>query len=130
VPLSEHEQRLLDQIERALYAEDPKFATSVRARDLRSHYRLRMARSAVAFVAGLVLLFSGVISRVVPLGVLGFVVMLGALLFGLTSWQRLTGHRDVSPSRRRSETTPRADRPSLMNRLEERWRRRWEEHGR
>ncbi len=30
MPLSEHEQRLLDQMERALYAEDPKFATSMR----------------------------------------------------------------------------------------------------
>ncbi len=130
MPLSEHEQRLLDQIERALYAEDPKFATSVRARDLRTHYRLRMARSAVAFVAGLVLLFAGVISRVVAIGVLGFVVMLGALLFGLTSWQRLTGHREPRPSRRRSDRDPAADRPSVMNRLEERWRRRWEERGR
>ncbi len=130
MPLSEHEQRLLDQIERALYAEDPKFATSVRARDLRSHYRLRMARSAVAFVAGLVLLFSGVISRVVAIGVLGFVVMLAALLFGLTSWQRLTGHRDARPARRRSDPTPRIGRPSVMTRLEERWRHRWEERGR
>ena len=130
MPLSEHEQRLLDQIERALYAEDPKFATSVRARDLRSHYRVRIARSAVAFVAGLVLLFGGLISKVVPIGVFGFVVMLGALLFGLTSWQRLSGNRaDVRPARRRSE--PRGlSRPSPMERLEERWRRRWEERGR
>ncbi len=30
MPLSEHEQRMLDQIESALYAEDPKFASSVR----------------------------------------------------------------------------------------------------
>ncbi len=130
MPLSEHEQRLLDQIERALYAEDPKFATSVRARDLRSHYRLRMTRSAVAFIAGLVLLFAGLIAKVVPVGVLGFVVMLAALLFGLTSWQRLTGHREVRPSRRRSEPSPGPARSSVMNRLEERWRRRWEERGR
>ncbi|RZL78658.1 MAG: DUF3040 domain-containing protein, partial [Rhodococcus sp. (in: high G+C Gram-positive bacteria)] len=27
MPLSEHEQRMLDQIESALYAEDPKFAS-------------------------------------------------------------------------------------------------------
>ena len=33
VPLSEHEQRQLDQIEQALYAEDPKFAQAVRAQD-------------------------------------------------------------------------------------------------
>jgi len=30
MPLSEHEQRLLEQMEKALYAEDPKFATSLR----------------------------------------------------------------------------------------------------
>ncbi|HNE89871.1 MAG TPA: DUF3040 domain-containing protein, partial [Actinomycetota bacterium] len=30
MPLSEHEQRLLEQMERALMAEDPKFATSLR----------------------------------------------------------------------------------------------------
>lgn len=129
MPLSEHEQRLLEQIERALYAEDPKFATAVRARDLRSHYRLRMIRSAVAFVAGLVLLFAGVISRIVPLGVLGFLVMLGALLFGLTSWQRLTGHRDAPPTRRSSDRSKQT-RTSVMDRLEERWKRRWEERGR
>lgn len=29
-PLLDHEQRMLDQIESALYAEDPKFASSVR----------------------------------------------------------------------------------------------------
>jgi hypothetical protein len=39
VPLSEHEQRLLDQIERALYQEDPKFASTVRQTDLRTHMR-------------------------------------------------------------------------------------------
>ena len=47
MPLSDHEQRLLEQIERALYAEDPKFATSVRATDLRTHYRRRLIRSAI-----------------------------------------------------------------------------------
>ncbi|EUA23964.1 hypothetical protein I553_3452 [Mycobacterium xenopi 4042] len=30
MPLSDHEQRMLEQIESALYAEDPKFASSVR----------------------------------------------------------------------------------------------------
>ncbi|MGZ6793086.1 MAG: DUF3040 domain-containing protein, partial [Mycobacteriales bacterium] len=45
MPLSEHEQRLLDQIERALYAEDPKFATTVRSTDLRTHMRRRLRRA-------------------------------------------------------------------------------------
>jgi len=29
VPLSEHEQQLLEQMEQALYAEDPKFASQM-----------------------------------------------------------------------------------------------------
>ncbi len=129
MPLSEHEQRLLDQIERALYAEDPKFATSVRATDLRSHYRRRIVRSVVLFVLGFALLFVGVISKIAPVGVGGFLVMLFALFWGLTSWQRLAGNKDARTPRRRAPAvkTPRA---SVMSRLEERWRRRWEERGR
>ena len=50
MPLSEHEQRLLDQIERALYAEDPKFASTVRSTDLRTHMRRRLRRAAAVFV--------------------------------------------------------------------------------
>ncbi|NUS03079.1 MAG: DUF3040 domain-containing protein, partial [Nonomuraea sp.] len=42
MPLSEHEQRLLDQIEQALYAEDPKWANTVRISDPRSHYKRRL----------------------------------------------------------------------------------------
>ena len=41
MPLSEHEQRLFDQIERSL-AEDPKFASAVRASDPRFHTRRRL----------------------------------------------------------------------------------------
>ncbi|MCU1592022.1 MAG: hypothetical protein JWP11_3278, partial [Frankiales bacterium] len=36
MPLSEHEQRLLDHIERALYQDDPKLASTVRSTDLRT----------------------------------------------------------------------------------------------
>ncbi len=39
MPLSEHEQRMLDQIERALYAEDPKFANTVRETNPAVHYK-------------------------------------------------------------------------------------------
>src|SRR3954467_9151861 len=84
VPLSEHEQRLLEQIEQALYAEDPKFAHSWRARaDVRRLQRTRVVRGAVVIAGGLALLLAGVIlqgsSTVVgvALGVAGFLLMLG-----------------------------------------------------
>ena len=132
MPLSEHEQRLLDQIERALYAEDPKFASSYRTTDLRRHYSRRIVRYAVLFVLGLGLLLGGVFTQYVAVGVLGFAVMLLALFLGVTSWQRLTGARETRPvaagaakPRHRSRR-----RGSLKARLEERWTRRWDDRGR
>jgi len=60
VPLSEHEQRLLEQMERALYAEDPKFASALRGSDLRGHYRRRALLGAFGVVVGLALLPVGI----------------------------------------------------------------------
>jgi hypothetical protein len=131
VPLSEHEQRLLDQIEQALYAEDPKFASIYQGNDLRSHYRRRVIRATVGLIIGLGLLLAGVVIPLVPLGVAGFIVMLVAVSFGVASWQRMTGHRvtvsrDRGLSRRRTDHAPRRSGPrrSMMRRLEDRWERR------
>jgi multisubunit Na+/H+ antiporter MnhB subunit len=125
VTLSEHEQRLLDSIERALYAEDPKFASTVRATDLRTHIRRRTRRAALLFGLGIVLLLAGVVVQQPALGIVGFVVMLaGALLFA-------TGYRRTgSPSRGRGgRGGPKQKRPGMRERAEERWRKRWEERG-
>jgi hypothetical protein len=131
VPLSEHEQRLLDQIERALYAEDPKFATTVRSTDLRTHMRRRVRRSVALFGVGFILLLVGVTSPVV--GIIGFVVMLGALVLGLTAWKRLNGGgaslRAVDSKVQRPAARKSRAQASPKQRIEERWRRRWEERG-
>src|SRR5580693_9347819 len=121
VPLSEHEQRQLDQIERALYAEDPKFAQAVRAKDPRVHYKRRVVEAAIGFLLGVGLLLAGVISKLTLIGVAGFVVMLACSMWALSSW-RPGAARD-----RRSRPQPSASgRSRFMERLEERWRRRQE----
>jgi hypothetical protein len=147
VPLSEHEQRLLDQIERALYQEDPKFASTVKSTDLRTHMRRRLRRAAFVLVLGFALLltgliaFSGLASTVV--GVTGFVVMVGALLLAMTAWKRLQpGGPDLhvvgSSEQPSGEGRSRPGKPSrgsgaghrgMKNKLEERWKRRWDERG-
>ena len=147
MPLSEHEQRLLDQIERALYQDDPKFASTVRSSDLRTHMKRRLRRAAVILAVGFVLLLAGVVTNYVVVGVAGFVVMLIALLLALSSWKRLGS---TSPTLRAvgADGTPGpARRPakagrqpktrksgssggSLLGRLEERWNKRWDERGR
>ena len=149
MPLSEHEQRLLDQIERALYQEDPKFASTVKSTDLRTHMRRRLRRAAFVLVLGFAILltgliaFSGLASTVV--GVTGFVVMVGALLLAMTAWKRLQpGGPDLhvvgsseTPSRPRGEGRGKPGKSNrgsgsgggMKNKLEERWKRRWEERG-
>jgi len=134
VPLSEHEQRLLEQMERALYAEDPKFATALRGSDLRRHFRRRILIGVVGLLAGIGLLLVGVVSKVVVVSVLGFLVMLGAALWAATSWRRMPAAGDlgvasapgVDPGRKGGK----AAKPKVMDRFEERWRRRREEDGR
>lgn len=130
VPLSEHEQRLLDQIEQALYAEDPKWANTVRISDPRSHYKRRLVKASIGFVLGVVLLMVGVVNYI-PLGVGGFVVMLAACLWGLSSWKRMNGFGEApaaGPAAHPSRVGRRGgSRPSFMERMEERWRRRHDE---
>ncbi|RBQ20334.1 hypothetical protein DP939_11095 [Spongiactinospora rosea] len=138
MPLSEHEQRLLDQIEQALYAEDPKWANTVRIRDPRNHYKRRLVKASIGFLLGVVLLMVGVVSQLILLGVGGFVVMLLACLWGLSSWKKMNGFGDGSPSPapgqpgaappgRPAGGRRGGPRPSFMERMEERWRRRHDE---
>jgi Protein of unknown function (DUF3040) len=140
VPLSEHERRQLEQIEAALRADDPRFAGTVRAADPQVHYRRRAIAAALGFLAGVGLLFAGVVVNVILIAVAGFVVMLACTLWAVTSYRRMTG-RTVgrvpaknrgSGSKRRTARGRRAGAPAgtgLMGRLEERWRRRQQGDG-
>jgi hypothetical protein len=130
VPLSEHEQRLLEQMERALYAEDPKFASALRGTDLRSHYRRRAFQAAVGFVLGLVLLMTGVISQFVLVSVLGFVLMLATAVYAVSSWRRIPGAGETSPPATPAKAKRKGPRRGVVERFEERWRRRRDDQGR
>jgi len=85
VPLSEEELRLLEQMERALSQEDPKFASTLRGHSLRRAAHRRVIMAGVTFVAGVVILMAGVITSLWAIGIAGFLVMLGAATIGLTA---------------------------------------------
>lgn len=127
MPLSEHEQRLLEQMERALYAEDPKFVSSLRGADLRTHYRRRAVQSAIGFILGVVLLMTGVVSMVWPVGVFGFVLMLASALFAVSSWRKVSG--SAEPARPAAGPRPKRKpaKRGMTDRFEDRWRRRREQ---
>jgi hypothetical protein len=147
VPLSEHEQRQLDQIEQALYAEHPRFARAVRAADPQVHYRRRVIYAALVFVVGLALLLYGVATSYIWVSVVGFVVMLTACYWAASSYRRMTGIatgriavalKEARPGRkarmsgeppRRGEKRGGRRSGGIGERLEERWRRRQEGRG-
>lgn len=145
MPLSEHEQRQLEQIEQALYREDPKFGRFVRSSDPRVHYKRKLVQALIGIVAGAGLLAAGVVTRRVYLEGAGGAILLLSLVWAVVSWRRhLARVRPARPkpkarsgpggsgragsapggsAQRRSGQTRRA---RMMERMEERWRRRQE----
>lgn len=129
MPLSEHEQRLLEQMERALHAEDPKFASALQGADLRALFRRRALLAVIGFVVGLGLLVAGVVVSLVALSVAGFVVMLGCAWLAYASWRRIPAPGEIVPVARRKvrAAAGKAGRAPTMRRFEERWQRRRDE---
>jgi len=129
VPLSDNEQRLLEQMERALYAEDPKFASAMRGGNRRPGAIRRLVIGAVAVVLGLAVLVFGVAQKQVLLGVLGFVCMLAGTAYAVSSQRRggPVGVVGASGTVRPAGGARRRGHASFMQRLEQRWDRRRDE---
>jgi hypothetical protein len=131
VPLSEHEQQLLEQMEQALYAEDPKFASQMQGAGARAAARRRLAVGVLGVVLGLVLVLFGTNKGLVWLGAAGFAIMVAAVAFALTPPRRraklgvIAADGTVRPPAQAPRATPRPKTSgSFMHRLEERWDRR------
>ena len=142
VPLSEHEQKMLEQMERALYAEDPRFATHMKGARSRSSSRRRTILGVCAALAGLGLVIAGVTTGLIILGALGFALMVGGVAWAVTPSRPTktalhpvggAGRPDASaasktsPSRSRGASRAKPTKPSggsLVKRMEERWEKR------
>ncbi len=146
MPLSEEELRLLEQMERALVEEDPKLASTLRGTSLRRSARRRAILAGFVFAVGVAVLMTGAITQLWPVGIVGFVIMLGSATVALGSIRgkqaggtepRATDHSSGftvieggRPSRtRKSRNRSTSSSTSFMERMEERWRRRRGESG-
>ncbi|MBC7441092.1 MAG: DUF3040 domain-containing protein [Ramlibacter sp.] len=119
MPLSEQEQRLLEEMERGLYHNDADFVANVGGTTLRPNYR-SIAIGVLAAVAGIGGLIAGVALQQLWIGIVGFIVMFAGVLLATTpgkSARRMTG-----PPRRQS--TQSAPERGFMDRMNERWDRR------
>lgn len=100
MPLSDHEQRILAQLEESLSKEDPRFVKNVRETNVYSHGGRRVRWGVAGFIAGLLILIL-CFSHSVPLGLAGVALMFvsavvverNARLLGRASWQDITRPR-------------------------------------
>ncbi|AXG77388.1 DUF3040 domain-containing protein [Streptomyces paludis] len=134
MPLSEHEQRMLEQMERALYAEDPKFATVLEGSGLRTYTRRRVYQAVAGFLVGIALLMAGMVAQQIWISVVGFLVMLGCAVLAVTGWRKAPkpGEQQTAGGASGGATAdrrPSRQRRSMMNRIEQRWQRRRDEQG-
>jgi Protein of unknown function (DUF3040) len=135
MPLSEHEQRMLDQIESALYAEDPKFASSVRGGALRAPSAQRRLKGGVLFVVGLALLIAGVPfysqnHAYLVISIAGFIAMFAGAVIATTSSRRQRGggkdKAGLHPSGQARAKKTKGAGESFTSRMEDRFRRRFD----
>ncbi|MEE1649228.1 DUF3040 domain-containing protein [Brachybacterium sp. J144] len=127
MPLSEHEQKMLDEMERQLFADDPRlaraFAPSRGPR--RSGRRILIGLAGV--VLGLGVLVLAVSLNLIWLGVIAFLGMLGGALFAITGPRSSVDPGGAVPgdgdggSR---PTAPRGGGDDFLRKMEERWERR------
>lgn len=130
MPLSEYEQRVLEQMERQLTSDDPRLANTLTQRGRRGFGRYVVA--GVGATVGLLLLVLGAANGQAWLGVVGFVVMFAAVAFAFADphhGSRRSGPHGVvqadgavRPAKKR--------RTGFMSRLEERWEQRRGDGGR
>ena len=125
MPLSEHEQRLLDEIEQALYAEDPKFASSVRSARPRSRTRVMLALSVVGVLAGLAVVLVGLTTNLIAVGVVGFVLIVGSCVAAAGA---LRGPRPNPSTALNAPQNPPGRNNKLRSKMEDRMRRRFDEN--
>lgn len=120
MPLSEQEQRLLEEMERSLYQNDADFVATASQRKGRTSYTM-IAVGVLVAVLGIATLIAGVVVRQPLVGVLGFAVMFVGVLLAIAPPRR-SGSAEMpsaSPSAKR-----RSSGSGFMDSLNDRWDRR------
>jgi len=101
VPLSEHEQRVLQELEQALYQQDPAFADRVRSESVYRYAGRYLKWSVAGFVVGLAVMLAFFTTSVF-LGFLGVLIMFASLVTFWTNVRRMgkAGWEDIGRSLR------------------------------
>ncbi|MCD5347365.1 DUF3040 domain-containing protein [Agromyces sp. H3Y2-19a] len=124
MPLSEQEQRLLEEMERNLYRNDADFVHAVGGvRGRRPNYRAIVLGVLLA-VAGVGALIGGVASQILIIGIVGFALMFAGVLVAITPGKR--GAATAAPTESPSSSAKPRSGAGFMDRMNDRWDRRQE----
>lgn len=118
MPLSEHEQRLLDQLEQQLHEDDPKFAHALSAAPSRGMSTRNIVIGVLIGIAGLLVLLGGVATHLIILGILGFLIM-GAGVYVAISKPKFAA--EAQATNKSGNGAGAKQKSGFMNGLEEKW---------
>jgi len=127
MPLSEQEQRLLEEMERGLYQNDADFVATVGQRRGKPNYTVVVV-GALLGILGIATLVVGVVIHQTLVGVLGFIIMFGGVLLAFAPPRRAetsggsSGPQSRGPGKQKSA--------GFMDGLGDRWDKRQDERGR
>lgn len=119
MPLSEQEQRLLDEMERHLMRNEADVVSAPREGQSLSYRNI--VYGAVLVLLGLGGLIAGVSSSIIAIGVVAFLVMVGGVVLALTPSRNAAASRPTATAGTRKPT---ARSSSFMDRMNDRWDRR------
>ena len=117
MPLSEQEQKLLDEMERSLYHNDADFVSAVGGGRGRLNYGSLVLGILLAIV-GLAVVIAGVVLHAPIVGIIGFAVMFTGVLLALKP-SKLSAVRGSGPKSAKSGTS--TSKAGFMDRLNDRW---------
>jgi hypothetical protein len=122
MPLSEQEQRLLEEMERNLYQSDADFVSAVGARVGKINYTV-VVIGALLVVAGIATLVTGVMLAQPLVGVLGFVIMFTGVLVATNPPRKATTAASAPSAKKRVKSS------SFMEGINDRWEKRQDDRG-
>ena len=104
--LSEREQKVLDELERGLYAEDSGFADRLKAKPIKSQNKAaRALAGALVAVAGLSVLLVGLITHYTAIGVAGFAVVLCGVVVASSNSTKTTPNASAPKTAKSAKLT-------------------------
>jgi Protein of unknown function (DUF3040) len=126
MPLSEHEQRLLEEMERSLYHNDADFVATVGGRRVKPGYRAIVLGVLLA-VVGVGVLVAGVFVQLPIIGILGFIIMFAGVLIAIAPPKKLAAAPDDVT--RPQAPNSGAGHTGFMDKLNDRWDKRQDGQG-